>query len=413
MARDELVLSAVADSERLPSRYLNEVTRLFATDAIGVETSGIEQIVANTPATARSRTELNRAALRHCWQGSDRAAEWQSVYGAILAELPQGLTERARIEANRSAVYAGTVPASLIEQTRFSASALERYAACPFAYFVTDVLALTGREDADEGVDALSAGAIWHEILATFMAGRQGQRLEPAELPNYAEQLLALLDRSVQKREQRGRLVPGVWWKYERRRWERAIRQWLAGELERQRSSLLQPRYFEWAFGMAAGPGSDDRSTELPLIVEQDGVQVELQGKVDRIDADATAYRVIDYKSGRIPANKQLQQGVCLQVPVYMMAAETLLGQQFSGGDGLYAPVGQSGRDFMLPGKNASREELFALTRQHLVQWASGIRAGNFPARPASDCPAYCPAAAFCRQDKDTDGDSAEELQDE
>ena len=413
MARDELVLSAVADSERLPSRYLNEVTRLFAADAVLVETSGIEQIVANTPAAARSRAEINRAALRHCWQGSGQAAEWQSVYGAILAELPQGLTERARIEANRSAVYAGTVPASLIEQTRFSASALERYAVCPFAFFVTDVLALTGREDADEGVDAMSAGAIWHEILATFMAGRQGQRLEPAELLDYAEQLLALLDRSVQKREQQGRLVPGVWWKYERRRWKRAIRQWLAGELERQRNSLLQPRYFEWAFGMESGPGSDDRSTELPLIVEQDGVRVELQGKVDRIDADATAYRVIDYKSGRIPANKQLQQGVCLQVPVYMMAAETLLGQQFSGGDGLYAPVGQSGRDFLLPGKNDSREELFALTRQHLVQSASGIRAGNFPARPASDCPAYCPAAGFCRQDKDTDSDSAEELQDE
>ena len=413
MARDELVLSAVADNERLPSRYLNEVARLFATDAVGVETSGIEQIVANTPEAARSRAELNRAALRHCWQGSDRAVEWQSVYGAILAELLPGLTERAMIEANRPEVYAGTVSASLIEQARFSASALERYAACPFAYFVTDVLALAGRETADEGVDALSAGAIWHEILAAFMAGRQGRRLEPAELAHNVEQLLALLDRSIQKREQRGRLVPGVWWKYERRRWERAIRQWLAGELERQRSSLLQPRYFEWAFGMDAGPGSDDRSTELPLIVEQDGVRIELQGKVDRIDTDAIAYRVVDYKSGRLPSNKLVQQGLCLQVPVYMMAAETLLGQHFSGGDGLYAPVGQNSRDFLLPGKNGSREELMALTRQYLIQWANGIRAGIFPARPVSDCPAYCPAAVFCRQEKDTDSDSAEELQDE
>lgn len=413
MARDELVLSAVADSEKLPSRYLNEVTRLFAIDTIPVETAGIEQVVAVHPEAVRSRAELCRAALRHCWQSKEKTPEWQAVYQAIKQDLPEGLIDRASIEANRPEAYAGLIPGAMIEQTRFSASALERYATCPFAYFVTDVLALSGWDEADEGVDALSAGAIWHEILAAFMVGRQGRRLEPAELPRYSDQLLLLLDQSVQKREQLGRLIPGIWWKYERQRWERANRLWLLAELERQHDSLLQPLYFEWAFGMEAGPDSDGRSTSLPLIVEQEGMRVELQGKVDRIDADATAYRVIDYKSGQMPANKQVQQGLCLQVPVYMMAAEALMGRPFSDGEGLYVPVGKNNKQFLLPGKKNSREELFVLTRQYLLQWATGIRQGNFAAQPARECATYCPAASFCRRGQDGENDGAEELQDE
>ena len=413
MARDGLVLSAVTDSERLPSRYLNEVARLFSAEAIAVQSIGVDQVVAGTPAAVRSRAELQRAALRHVWQESEQADEWRPIYNAIQAELPQGFLERANIETNRPEAHAGTIPQQLITSARFSASALERYASCPFAYFVTDVLGFSASDEADEGVDALAAGAIWHEILAAFMTGRRGERLDPAKRSHYTEQLLALLDRSVQKREQQGRLVAGVWWQYERRRWERAIGQWLESELERQKGSLLQPSHFEWAFGMAAGLGCDACSTELPLTLEQDGVQVELQGKVDRIDIAAHSYRVIDYKSGQLPNGKQVQQGVCLQVSVYMMAVETLLGQRFDEAEGLYVPVGKVGRDFLLPGRIASRQELFTKTRQYAVQWANGIRSGKFPARPALKCPTYCPAASFCRQDGGEDGDGAEELQDE
>ncbi len=413
MASEKLVLSAVTDSEKLPSRYLNEVTRLFADTAIAVETTGIEQIVAATPEVARSRADLIRGSLRHCWQGTDKTAAWQEIYDALQAGFSTGLTERAIIEANRTDAYAGAVSAELIEPRRFSASALERYATCPFAYFVTDILGLGDWDEADEGLDALSAGAIWHEILAAFMTTRQGEKLKPAEMQRYIDQIMALLDRSVGKKEQQGRLVPGVWWQFERRRWQRAIRLWLEAELNRQDGSLLQPDYFEWGFGMEPGPGSDARSNSQPLIIEQDGKQVELQGKVDRIDVWADSYRVIDYKSGQTPTNRQLLQGVCLQVPVYMMAAESLLGQNFADGIGMYAPVGRDSKEFSLPGKKSSKEELFALTQQYVLQWASEIRAGKFPARPALECASYCLAAAFCRHDRQADSEAAEESTDE
>ncbi len=413
MAGEKLVLSAVTDSEKLPSRYLNEVTRVFAAEAIATETAGIEQIVVAGPDLARSKPELIRAALRHRWQAAVVAEEWQSVYDAVRAELPAQLEDRANIECNRLAAYAGEVTPELLGQSRFSASALERYAICPFAYFVTDVLGMDSWEAADEGMDALSAGSIWHEILAAFMMQYRGEKLLPAALDAYAADLTARLDQIVRKKERQGRIVPGVWWQYERLRWQKALRQWLVAELSRQSGSQATPQYFEWSFGMATRPDSDAQSTPEPLCIEQSRQRVELQGKVDRIDADAAELRVIDYKSGQIPTNKQVQQGVCLQVPVYMLAVQKLLGPEVSCREGLYIPVGREGKDFVLPGKKISQEELMGLTEQYVVQWAAGIRGGKFPALPAIECTAYCPAASFCRRSEAAEADESEELQDE
>ena len=413
MAKDKLVLSAVTDSEKLPSRYLNEVTRVFAAGTIATETAGIEQIVVDSPDLARSKPELMRAALRHRWQAAAGAEEWQAVYAAVRAEFPAQLEDRAGIECDRAAAYAGEVTPELIAPGRFSASALERYAMCPFAYFVTDVLGLASWEAADEGMDALSAGSIWHELLAAFMAQHRGKKLLPAALDAYAADLTARLDQIVRKKERQGRVVPGIWWQYERPRWEQALRQWLVAELSRQSATAATPQYFEWSFGMAARPDSDAHSSPDPLCIEQAGQRVELQGKVDRIDADAAELRVIDYKSGQLPTNKQVQQGVCLQAPVYMMAAQTLLGPGVSCREGLYVPVGREGRDFVLPGKKLSPEELFDLTRQYVLQWADGIRSGKFPAQPAIECASYCPAASFCRRSEAAEAEDSEEQQDE
>jgi ATP-dependent helicase/DNAse subunit B len=413
MATEKLVLSAVTDSEKLPSRYLNEVTRLFAAEAIATETAGIEQIVVDRPDLARSKPELIRAALRHRWQSAVAAQVWQEVYAAIRADFPAQLEERAGIECNRMAAFAGEVAAELVVKGRFSASALERYALCPFAYFVTDVLGLDSWEAADEGMDALSAGSIWHEILAGFMAQYRGEKLQPAALDAYAADLTARLDQIVRKKERQGRIVPGIWWQYERPRWEKALRQWLVAELSRQSGTPATPQYFEWSFGMPARPDSDVQSSPEPLCIGRDGQRVELQGKVDRIDADAAQLRVIDYKSGQLPTNKQVQQGVCLQAPVYMMAAQALLGPEVSCREGLYVPVGREGRDFVLPGKKLSQEEMFDLTSQYVLQWADRIRDGQFPAQPAIECASYCPTASFCRRSEAAEAEESEELQDE
>jgi len=91
---------------------------------------------------------------------------------------------------------------------------------------------------------------------------------------------------------------------------------------------------------------------------------VELQGKVDRIDSCGEQFRIIDYKTGKPPPRRQVEQGLRLQVPLYMMAAEALLGKQGeTSSDGLYVQVGAATSELGLPGAKISREELLEISR--------------------------------------------------
>ena len=416
MATEELVLSVLADSETLPSRFVGEVTRLFAADAVADQSFGLDEVVAAQPASAWSRQELIKATLHHVWSDLDCQNVWQDYYDALEPRLPARLTERAAIESGRTGAYAGIVGEDPIEKIILSSSSLEQYAACPFSYFVATVLKLGEWEPAREGFDVLSAGSVWHEVLAAFLGKYRGRRLTADDRDRYESELAALLADAVARRERQGRLTPDVWWRFEQPRWEQAMRDWLAGEIQRQQEEpLLTPSYFEWAFGTAVRPGSDPASTERPLLLmaEESGEAVELQGKVDRIDVGGDRCRIIDYKTGKPPSRKLVEQGLRLQVPLYMLAvAELLAPPGQSDVDGLYLQVGTAAAELGLPGK-MPREELLAVTKQAVLGYAAGIRAGHFPAQPALACPDWCLAQTFCRRGDSATGSGTEEPTDE
>lgn len=415
MATEELVLSVLADSETLPSRFVGEVTRLFAADAVAGQSFGLDEVVASQPASAWSRQELIKAALHHVWNDPETQSVWQQYYDAMKSWLPARLTERAAIESGRAGTYAGIVDKDLIENLPLSPSALEQYAACPFSYFAATVLKLGEWEPATEGFDVLSAGSVWHEVLAAFLGKYRGRRLAAMERDRYEAELAALLADAVARRERQGRLTPDVWWRFEQPRWEQALHDWLAGEIQRQQEEpLLTPSYFEWAFGTAPRPGSDPASTERPLtLTPENGEAVELQGKVDRIDVGGDRCRIIDYKTGKPPSRKLVEQGVRLQVPLYMLAvAELLAPPGQTDIDGMYLQVGSGSAELGVPGK-MPREELLAVTKQAVLGYAAGIRDGRFPAQPAMNCPDWCLARTFCRRGDSSAESGTEEPTDE
>ena len=415
MATDQLWLSAVTDSETLPSRYLAEVQRLFAENAIDTAAYGPHQLVAETVAEVRSKLELLKASVHHIWCQMQDADEWARVYSALRPMLPEYLEQVAATERKRMGAYAGQVDPALIAGQRYSASSLEQYAACPFAYFVTEVLGLGEWDAAEEGFDALSSGSIWHEVLAGFLGRYRGQKLDQESAEKYVRELVSLLEGAVDRREKDGRVVPDIWWRFEKPRWEQSLRSWLSGELERQAQTDRTPNYFEWAFGTALRRGCDGESTEQPFVLGSDeGQTVELQGKVDRIDAGGGSYRIVDYKTGKAPARKQVEQGLRLQVPLYMMAVDSLLRRTGEAvADGIYLPVGEGAADLKLPGAKLSKEELFAATQAYVLSYVAGIRSGNFSPQPGASCPAYCPARTFCRRDTESDQEGTEESVDE
>ena len=411
MAKERLVLSAVVDSERLHSRYLDEIVRLFVEESIAVEQFGPHQVAPDEANHVWSEHELLLGALRHIWQQSPRASEWKQVYGAICEKMPGRMEERAGIEAQRSGKYAGLVDPALISIPQFSPSALEEYAACPFAFFVSNILGLSEWETGTAGMNALVTGAIWHETLAAFLGRYRGKQLTQSQRDRYEKEIKQMLAITVAGLEKQGKIVPDVWWKYEKPLIENAMESWLDAELASQQKLTIVPAFFEWGFGLKSRTGCDPASVANPLILGPAGREVRLQGKIDRIDKTDNGVRVVDYKTGRAPARKQVEQGLRLQIPVYMMAVANLLGAADISGE--YLPVGHPFSSVVLPDKKCSLQDLFDATAHYVSEYVAGIRSGAFAPNPAAACPDYCTARNFCRRVGELDGDGVEEFLDE
>src|SRR5436189_5689511 len=95
----------------------------------------------------------------------------------------------------------------------------------------------------------------------------------------------------------------------------------LETELERLQTQPLQPRHFEFAFGRGDHP-------DAPALEITEGKRTfRVVGSIDRIDVDpgrGTAM-VMDYKTSAQSIRKDLEFGVSLQLPIYIMAVEKFL----------------------------------------------------------------------------------------
>ena len=92
-------------------------------------------------------------------------------------------------------------------------------------------------------------------------------------------------------------------------------------EEERNNTDGFKPEYFEMSFGQFKNQ-KDDEVNEM-LIGE-----VKVRGKIDRVDvkSDENTNKVIDYKlSGKRPAKKDLENGLSLQLPLYLYASKKMI----------------------------------------------------------------------------------------
>jgi RecB family exonuclease len=160
----------------------------------------------------------------------------------------------------------------------------------------------------------------------------------------------------------------------------------------------FRPSKLEAAFGMP----------DNPLRLETDAGVVLLHGIIDRVDVDAAGcVRVIDYKTGSSHLDmKSLQQGRRLQITLYGLAAEQLLGLGHLA-EGVYWKIRQAEPSSLrLSELNYTTEQgdtyagvsgAAELARTHIGRYVTGIREGDFrPSPPDDGCPGYCPARLFC-----------------
>jgi RecB family exonuclease len=332
-----------------------------------------------------------------------KASSWRHYLRACAAcgrapHLLAAETRRAAAPRPWPGLPSRLADPAVLEELRslecFSPSGLEAYASCPFRWFVEQVV---GIEETEAELDGRAVGQLLHRVLSATYQTLASSGLLPlrAERVEAAERTAAaVIDDATGGDE-----CPGT--PAERRLTARRLRQ-MARNL----------------FLMEVIAGSALTLAETEMWVGRDaGVDVggfKVKGRIDRVDAteDGKGLLVLDYKTGSIPANKDIGTGEGLQLPLYLMAlaaerptAEVVGGAYLSLRDRDYSGVVAerwqevlgSGKQGFRPRNEEDMEGLFRNTREVAEEAIAGMRAGLIAPRADRKCPAWCGLGPACR----------------
>ena len=357
-------------------------------------------------------------ALRHLVRG---------LHIAELRTIPKNLGRHEGI-LDESALLAA-LGTRLGAGHSFSATQLELYGRCPFRFFAQELLNLQPLRDPEDDDSALKRGNLVHRILYHFYAAH-GEAAERAE--NLATNIAELRHQSREIAEEMG--LVGFFW-------DRELERLLGSDDDGEREGVLprflrlqaaaanpaMPTHFELSFGSYPGMGERDRqSTTTPYAIDdpETGDEVRIAGKIDRIDRTADGrFMVFDYKTGRMPSVADIDTGLNLQLPLYLLAAESLFegielregaGAAYlmlrdledCGRSGLFADATHRNTAYVASGRygmydhEAYRQRLDAV-RGFVLAYTRAMRRGVFRVTshdPDKICP-HCPYQQSCRLD--------------
>ncbi|MEO5573558.1 MAG: PD-(D/E)XK nuclease family protein [Gammaproteobacteria bacterium] len=187
-----------------------------------------------------------------------------------------------------------------------SASAYQDLINCPYQFFAARCLRLAPVEAIDETLEKSDYGMRVHRILDAFHGGIPGL---PGPFPaaitaeNYAAaaQSLEEISRAVFARDLDDNFLHRIW-----------LKRWLA----------TIPGYLSWQM---------KRATEWKVVACEVDAQrndfipgISLKGRLDRIDSNGSSLGIIDYKTGAVPRQNEVDSGEAVQLPFYALLAEGL-----------------------------------------------------------------------------------------
>ncbi|MHB8531676.1 MAG: PD-(D/E)XK nuclease family protein [Solirubrobacteraceae bacterium] len=232
---------------------------------------------------------------------------------------------------------------SALRERPWSGTGIERWIGCPVAWFVERLLRPEAFEpDPEPLVRGGLAHLVLKETLEQLRAETGSARVTPPSLARARTLMNESLARAETDPRHRVSVTP-----------ERAvaIRRALQADLERYLEHAaglqcaLEPRELELAFGFDREEEDHGEPGELPAFELGGGVR--LRGRIDRIDVGENGEAiVVDYKAKAASGREKWISERKLQVALYMLAAEQLLGLRVVGG--LYQPLG--GRDIRARG---------------------------------------------------------------
>jgi hypothetical protein len=277
-----------------------------------------------------------------------------------------------------------------------SATSLQRWAECPFAYAMQNLLRIQPIENPEEQLEItpLDRGSLVHEVLELFVIEVLAASPISPETRWDEDRLVAIAEEVCDRYEAEGLTGRPIFWRRERARIIGGLRRFL--DYERSYRSVRQthPIATEMPFGRDGHP-----PVPYPL---PDGRSVPMRGNADRVDlgADGTIH-VADYKTGKpydeIPADDPSVRGTRLQLAIYGQAARQVQDRPDAAVQADYWFVTPRGQ-FKLVGREITPEVVDAVGSS-IGLIVEGIEAGVFVPRPAPPGYRFRIPCDFCEPD--------------
>lgn len=289
---------------------------------------------------------------------------------------------------------------NILKNKTFSATQLEDYANCPFAYFCKNILGIEPPDDKTPDIQAKDKGTIIHESLEAFFLKHLDRFNKAIKEDSEWSTLLPIISNIVE--EQFAKLTDIIekyhpdMVTYYKTKAVRLLTNVLREEIVYFRDIPQRPAYFELKF--------EEKIQGIPF-----------KGYIDRIDEDDQTFTTIDYKTGQIAGVRNgIKEGTELQIPIYTEMAGRKLKKEPAGAF-LYSIkeqkrksgiVNKELKDHTFAKKRcdfavepSEFEELIEVGLKKAVEYVNKIRAGQFEASPAK-CESYCDWKDVCRFNK-------------
>lgn len=272
----------------------------------------------------------------------------------------------------------------------YTATEIENFAKCPFAYMVDKVWGRGVYEEDEDDLTPLADGSLMHRTLEIYVkkymqACRDGKEQRTRRYQELSSDKMAVYEKlkteflhafNEAKKELQG------------------LSDYQRQQLEKTKTTLLA--WFETDFETQ---WENNRysffKTERPFGPVQfwDG-DVAFKGRIDRVDSiyedgKLVGYKVVDYKRGSVP-----RPAADLQLKIYQLALEKVLTgiQDWSG-------LTREGEYSSIKGQNVVVRNLDEDFVKTLKTYTEQIAQGDFDVRNVRDCnPRYCAYATICRQ---------------
>ena len=290
-----------------PARAIDEVEHDLAT---------LRGLLASGEASGRARylLELNDCLARSL---RTRWSRWHPRFTPAdgVVRVTEGIRE--------------TLAAARLAARPYSASALQKFSACPYQFFLSAICRLEPRPEVAQitQLDPATRGHLFHRVQADAMRALAAEGRVPLTA-DALEPARVTLDRTLDRvaDEYREELAPAIQrvWQDEVESIRADLRMWLEQSAAAQ--ARWEPIAFELAYGLPRDPQNDPQSVQAEVTLPEG---YRLRGIVDLVERKrgGSDLRVTDYKTGRDYTRRNLVVGggEMLQPVLYGLAVEHLL----------------------------------------------------------------------------------------